>query len=231
MNAPAWKYPRHERLWELIKGDLSDDDLAHDRLHVLRVYAWAVRLAPEAGVEPDLAGAGALVHDLVAVPKESEDRPRASERSAREAGAVLEVAGYAPDEIEQVTDAVRTCSWSSGRAPSGALGRVLQDADRLDALGAVGIARTLLTAQGIQSRGARLELYHPGDPIARTGREPDDRRYALDHFFVKLLGLADGMHLPSAREEALRRKAVMEEFLAQLAREIAGNSGVSAEPV
>jgi uncharacterized protein len=133
---------------------------------------------------------------------------------------VLQDAGYDAGEIEQITDAVRTSSWSRGHAPSCPLGTVLQDADRLDAIGAIGIARTFATAQAMVSRGKDLALYDLADPLARRGRQPDDRINALDHFPVKLLRLAQGMHLPAARQRATRRHEIMVDFLNALAEEI-----------
>jgi uncharacterized protein len=213
------RFDRHGRLWELIRGDLPGNDLAHDERHVLRVYDTAITLANAENADPDLAGAAALLHDLVEVPKESAERSEASRRSAAAAIPVLERAGYDRDEIPTIAEAVHTCSWSSGLEPTSALGAVLQDADRLDAIGAVGIARTFLTAQAMKSRGAPLALYDTGDPLARE-REPDDRAFALDHFAVKLLRLAEGMHTAAARAEAERRQRVMHAFLEELGREL-----------
>ena len=58
------------------------------------------------------------------------------------------------------------------------------------------------------------------DPLAAMGRNPDDSSYALDHFPIKLLTLAAGMHLPAARAEAARRQKIMLAFLAELDREL-----------
>lgn len=68
-----------------------------------------------------------------------------------------------------------------------------------------------------------MRFYATNDLLA-IEREADDSRYALDHFFVKILGLAAGMHLPSARSEAARRQRRMELFLEELAEEIATTS-------
>lgn len=212
-------FPRHETLWELTSEQLATADLAHDRAHVLRVYRTALDLARASGADPDLAGAAALLHDLIEVPKESAARAEASERSAQASLPVLAQAGYATDEIAAIVDAVRTCSWSSGQEPTSTLGAALQDADRLDAIGAIGIARTFITAQSMKSRGASLELYDPDDPLARE-RTPDDRAFALDHFAVKLLELADGMHTEAARAEAAQRQQTMLAFLEELRREL-----------
>lgn len=211
---------RHAALWAQVAPRVGDADIAHDTAHVLRVYAWAVRLAPELGVDPDLAGATALVHDLEVIPKESPDRALGGERSAAAAVTLLEQAGYGSDEVQQVVEAVRTSSWSRGLAPTIPLGAVLQDADRLDAIGAIGVARTFATAQGMVDRGSPGRLWDPADPFARTGRALDDRRQALDHFARKLLKLAAGMHTPGARAEARLRQEAMEAYLAALAREL-----------
>jgi uncharacterized protein len=223
MTLPA--FPRHAALLPRVTARQSTQDLAHDMAHVMRVYAWALRLAPGAGEDPDLAGAAALVHDLANVPKESAQRAAASGMSADQAGELLRAAGYDDDDVTAITEAVRTCSWSRGDRPGSRLGEVLQDADRLDAMGAVGVARTLTTAQAMVTRGVPLRLYDPDDPVARTGRPVDDKVNALDHFFVKLLKLADGMHLPEARAEAARRHATMLAFLREVGREVGGDTG------
>lgn len=214
------RHSRHRELWNLIEADVPRGDLAHDRNHLGRVYSWSLRLVDEVDADPDLAGASALVHDLIDVPKESSERATAGERSATAAIPLLDRAGYEADEIDQIAEAVRTSSWSRGLEPTSALGRVLQDADRLDAIGAIGIARTLTTAQAMVGRGNSLQLYDRNDPLAARGRDADDRSYAIDHFPIKLLGLAAGMHLPAARAEAARRHQIMVAFLAEFDREV-----------
>ncbi|MBN1947883.1 MAG: HD domain-containing protein [Bradymonadales bacterium] len=213
---------RQRRLWEQVEPLLAKGDLAHDILHTERVFRWANRLSMEAGVNSDLAGAAALVHDLVQIPKEDPERSAAGERSADAAAGLLEQAGYRPEEIEEIVQAVRTSSWSSGMEPTSDLGRVLQDADRLDAIGAIGIARAFCTAQSMAHGGQDLGLYDPSDPRGKYGRGSDDRKNALDHFTVKLMGLAGGMHFPGARQEAERRHQTMTTFLEEMVREITG---------
>jgi uncharacterized protein len=220
MNGPSTEHPRHAPLWAMVCDQCSDADLAHDGYHVMRVYRWALRLSSEAAADPDIAGAAALVHDLVNIPKESVDRPLGSALSAAASQGILADAGYSATEIESVVEAVRTASWSRGLAPTTPEGTVLQDADRLDAIGAIGIARTFATAQSMRSRGQPGRFYDPADPLGRSGRPLDDRRQPVDHFRVKLLRLAEGMHLDAARAEATRRHAAMEAFLAALAREV-----------
>lgn len=216
----TWAHPRHAALWPLVAARLPPGELAHDAQHLRRVHRWALRLAPEAGADPDLAGAAALTHDLVFVPKDSAERRLGGERSAAAAPQVLGEAGYAAAEITQIADAVRTSSWSRGLAPTGPLGAVLQDADRLDALGALGLMRNLACAQHMAKPG-HGGFYHPDDPLARGGRALDDKAWATDHLFAKLLKLAAGMHTATARSEAQRRQAFLETWLAELAHELA----------
>ena len=219
-TSPSSEHKRHQRLWAAVQSNTSCEDLAHDHLHVLRVYNWAIQLAPEVGANPDLTGAAALVHDLVNIPKEHRDRPLGSERSAEASKGLLSEAGYHPDEISLIVEAVRTCSWSRGLAPTNAEGMALQDADRLDAIGAIGIARTFATAQAMSSRGQNGRFYDPEEPLPANGRPLNDRKQPVDHFYAKLLKLSATMHSKTAKREAALRHARMERFLQDLAEEI-----------
>lgn len=212
------RFPRHAALWELARPPLAGRDLAHDPDHALRVHSWAVRLAPEADADPDLAGAAALVHDLDATPKNDPARPLGGERSAALAAGPLAAAGYDARETAVIVAAVATSSWSRGLAPANAEGRALQEADRLDAIGAVGVARCFACHGAMAHEGARL--LDPDDPRG-AARALDDGRIALDHFFAKLLLIAPTLTLPSARREGRRRHAALELFVRELAREAA----------
>ena len=93
--------------------------------------------------------------------------------------------------------------------------KVLQDADRLDAIGAIGIARCFAT-----SADMKRPFYATDDPFCRT-RDPDDKQWGIDHFYKKLLRIADGLHTATARAMARDRAEFMRGYLAQLEREIA----------
>lgn len=218
----AFAAPRHAALWALVAPRTDTEDLAHDVDHVLRVYAWAVRIARDEGEDVDLCGAAALVHDLVNIPKESRDRPLGGELSAVAGREPLEGAGYAPAEVAACVEAVRTSSWSRGLAPTGAVGRVLQDADRLDALGAIGAARNFACAQAMATRGAPGRFYDPDDPFGESDRPLNDVRNAMDHWPRKLFRLRAGFHTPTAQREADRRHRFLEAFWEELRRELDG---------
>jgi uncharacterized protein len=200
-----------ESLLEEVRARAGDDP-GHDLGHLLRVAKWTIRLGE--GIDPREAAAAGLLHDIVNVPKDSPERPKASERCAAEARGILARHGFAPDAVERICEAIRDHSYSRGAVPSSPLGRALQDADRLEALGAIGVMRTV-------SCGTRMgsSYFHPEDPFAER-RAPDDRRWMIDHFFVKLLRLADTMTTDAGRREAERRTAFLRAFLRQLGEEL-----------
>jgi uncharacterized protein len=199
-------------LLELVRQRLGQDP-AHDVEHCLRVALWTLRLAAGT-VDERRAIAAALLHDIVNVEKSSSERARASELSAAEARRVLSELGFESDAIQEIAEAIRDHAFSAGRKPVSALGCALQDADRLEALGALGIFRTIST-------GARMgaQYFDPADPWADR-RELDDRAYTVDHFFVKLFGLAATMTTEAGRHEARRRTELFWQFLGALASEL-----------
>lgn len=209
--------PALEALERLVTHRLGDDP-AHDVHHALRVARWTLRLAADEGdaddVPPRLALAAALVHDVIQLPKDAPDRAQASARSAAFAREVLRELRFTPREVSLVADAVEDHSYSRGATPRSLLGRALQDADRLEALGAIGIGRTLTT-------GVRMgaQPFDPEDPWAER-RDLDDHAYTLDHLFTKLLRLPETMQTAAGRAEAARRVAIMERFLDALAHEL-----------
>jgi uncharacterized protein len=188
-------------------------DPSHDLGHALRVALWTVRLGGEA-VDAREAVAAALLHDAVSVPKNGAERARASERSAALARERLAALGFAPEAVRRIASAIRDHSFSRGAVPEGALGRALQDADRLEALGAIGLLRCVATGVHMGASG-----FHPEDPWARA-RPLDEAGYSVDHFFVKLLRLPATMQTEAGRAEAERRAAYLRAFLAQLGEEL-----------
>jgi uncharacterized protein len=190
-----------------------DDDPGHDLEHALRVTLWTLRLGGEQVVRRHAVAAG-LFHDLVNVPKDHADRARASELCAEAARPHLRAAGFAADEVELVAEAIVDHSFSRGAVPRSHLGRALQDADRLEALGVLGVFRTISTGTKM---GARY--FDARDPWAEA-RPLDDLRYSIDHFETKLLKLAPTLCTEEGRAEAERRAARMRTMLEWLGQEL-----------
>jgi len=191
-----------------------DTDPAHDLSHVERVVQNTRRLTRTEGGRALVTIPAAWLHDCVAVPKDSPLRARASSLAAAEALKFLPSAGYPNHLLEAVRHAIEAHSFSAAIPPRTLEARIVQDADRLEALGAIGISRCLLTGGSLGT-----PLYDTGDPFAEN-RTPDDRRFTLDHFYCKLLGLAATMQTAAGRAEAARRTEYMKTFLAQLREEI-----------
>lgn len=200
-------------LHEEAQRRMGDDDPAHDTSHALRVACWTIRLG-EGAIDERAAIAAALLHDVVNLPKSSPDRARASELSARAAREILAAHDFDAEQIERIAGAIRDHSYARGATPETLLGKALQDADRLEALGAIGVLRCAIT-------GARLGArpFHPEDPWAEH-RRLDERRFSVDHFFTKLLTLPETMQTPAGRREAERRAAFLRAFLEQLGNEL-----------
>jgi len=188
-------------------------DPGHDYAHALRVAYWGLRIGKDE-VDRRQIVAAALLHDIVNPPKNSQMRSQASRLSAQEARKRLPEYGFAPAEVDQIAEAIRDHSYSRGATPAHRLGRVLQDADRLEALGAVGIMRCVST--GVQMGGQLFDAFDPWGEI----RPLDDKSFAVDHFFTKLFKLTNTMQTEAGRAEAARRVRVMEDFLRALGDEI-----------
>lgn len=191
-------------------------DPAHDLAHIRRVVATAKHLSESEGANLEVVLPAAWLHDCVAIPKSSERRVHASRDAARKANAFLSDAGYPSEHLPAIRHAIEAHSYSAGIPPETMEAKVVQDADRLDALGAIGIARCFMV-------GALLgpPLYDPDDPFSED-RPPDDRAYILDHFYTKLLTLAGTLHTEAGRAEAERRIAFMRTYLDQLRGEVEG---------
>lgn len=204
-----------EKLFEnFILETLAEADAAHDIAHIKRVVANAKKLAQGEGANLTIVIPAAWLHDCVIVNKSSPNRSKASKMAADKAGEFLHQEGFPRAFIPPIQHAIEAHSFSAGITPETAEAKVVQDADRLDSIGAIGIARCLLTGT---SFGA--SLYDPNDPWAEN-RELDDKAYSVDHFPVKLFKLVDMMQTSAGKREAQKRTEFMQAYLAQLGSEI-----------
>ena len=135
--------------------------------------------------------------------------------SAEMAENILQNYGYPQNIIDSISYCIRVHSYSKQLVPASLEGRILQDADSLDALGAIDIARTF-SGSGSEKRA----FYRADDPFCRSSREPDDSQWTLDHFQAKLLKLKDLMHTKTAKKIAQQRTRFMLLFIRQLQKEI-----------
>lgn len=198
-----------------VKRVLEGRDPAHDFQHIKRVYKNTEVIGLQEGADMDILLPAALLHDLVVYPKGSAKTSKSADDSADMAENLLHRYGYSRNKIEKICYCIRTHSYSKRLIPSTLEGKILQDADRLDALGAIGIARTF-SVGGSENR----TFYHPDDPFWRSGRELNDKEWTLDHFQTKLLKLKKSMYTKTASEMASKRANFMELFILQLQEEL-----------
>jgi uncharacterized protein len=198
-----------------VKRLLEGRDPAHDFYHIKRVYKNAKIIGRHERPNMDILLPAVLLHDLVMHPKGSAKSSKSADESADLAEEILQSYGYPQDEITQICYCIKMHSYSKKFVPASIEGKILQDADRLDALGAIGIARTF-SVGGSENR----KLYNANDPFYRTVREVDDIQWTLDHFQTKLLKLEYSMHTKMGKKMAQERTSFMLLFIRQLQKEI-----------
>jgi len=193
---------------------LGSADRAHDIDHIERVVATARQLGKREGADLAILEPAAWLHDCVSVAKDHPQRKQASLLAADRAVVFLQEINYPQQYHRAIHHAIVAHSFSANISPETLEAKILQDADRMDALGAIGIARCILV-------GGKLnrQLYSSIDPLC-VDREPNDDVYTLDHFFTKLLTLGESMNTQAATAEAARRSVYMRDFLAQLQSEL-----------
>ncbi len=153
-----------------------ENDSAHDFEHIKRVYNNAKKLAIKEKANTKLVLSAVLLHDIVSYPKSDSRSKTSSVKSSQDAKKILKNYPFTNDEIKIITDAIKDHSFSRKKTPKTLVGKILQDADRLDAIGAVGIARVFAVG-GAEHR----PFYNTEDPFC-SKREPNDKKWTLDHF-------------------------------------------------
>lgn len=183
-------------------------DGAHDIAHITRVWSNACAISAVESADQESLLAATLLHDCVSVEKNSPDRTKASTLAAQAARGYLKKLDWTEHKISKTCHAIQAHSFSANITPETQEARILQDADRLDAIGLIGIARCFYVAGRMGSA-----LYDPTDPHANN-RPLNDNAYALDHFETKLLTLADGFQTKEGQRLAQMRHTELLTFRA-----------------
>ncbi len=199
---------------EFAHDQCAEHDPAHDTLHVSRVVSNARAIASREHADPFIVEAAAWLHDIVQLPKGSGPAGESARQSAHEASIFLTGLGLDREDVAAIAHAIETHSFSGGLKPDTIEAAVVQDADRLDALGAIGLARLWVVAGTLGS-----DLYHGSDPAA-TARDLDDRRYGLDHIAAKLIKLPGLMNTATGKAMAKERASFVSSFQETFLREL-----------
>ena len=207
-----------ENTIKYVKQIFADDCSGHDYHHTMRVYRLAMQIAEQENADMLIVQLAALLHDVddVKLSPETHDTKKNAVRFMKNSGVDDKVIASVCKIIDEVsfvgTDSV---------VPSTLEGKCVQDADRLDAIGAIGIARTF--AYG-GSKGRRI---HDPDikPMTNMNKADYNQNHnstSINHFYEKLLLLKDMMNTGTAKKMAMHRQAVMEDFLEEFMAEWEG---------
>jgi uncharacterized protein len=202
-----------ETLKQEIQLKMSNES-AHDFDHIMRVYKNAQKICKKEKADEKLVLSAVLLHDVVSYPKSDKRSKFSSIKSSEASKQILKNYNFTEDEIQIISDAIKDHSFSQNKTPKTIEGKILQDADRLDAIGAIGIARVFAVA-GSEKR----PFYSINDPFCKK-RSPEDHKWALDHFYKKLMLLESLMNTKSAKIEAKKRTRVLKYFLSELKKEL-----------
>ncbi|CAM3172277.1 HD domain-containing protein [Vibrio rarus] len=189
-------------------------DVAHDLSHVTRVVAMAKSLAKQEKGNLWVVLPAAYLHDCFTFAKNHPQRQLSSQLAADKAVQFLASIRYPSYTFSDVHHAICAHSYSADITPTTIEAKIVQDADRIDSLGAIGIARCIQVSSGFNG-----ELYSAEDPFAEQ-RSLDDKAFTVDHFFAKLFKLPELMHTKSGKKEAHKRALFMRQYLNQLRQEI-----------
>ena len=153
-----------KNLKKISKIKLAKNDPAHDFEHIMRVYRNAEKICKTENGNKKLILSAVLLHDIVKIKNQKDSAIKSAKLSEK----ILKENNFFDDEIKIISDAIKEHSFSKGKIPSSIEGKILQDADRLDAIGAIGIARAF--AYG-GSKGS--PLYNPDLPPTRHSSKED----------------------------------------------------------
>jgi uncharacterized protein len=209
---------------EQARGWYPADDPVHGFDHVLRVYFMAERLAQAEGADVELVRAAALLHDAndFLAAEEEDPTPRHSHQhaAAEFAAQTLRLEGWSDERISAVQHCIRSHRFRDNSEPPRTLeAQVLFDADKLDAIGAIGVARAVAYA----AQAGQPAYALPSEQFLRSGKtEAGEPHSAFHEYCFKLIKLKERLFTPAARHIAEGRHQQMAAFFEQLAQE-AGN--------
>lgn len=194
------------------------DDKAHDVAHLRRVWLTAQRIMKGMNVDELVVLTGCYFHDIVNLPKNHPERHLASAKAAVETRRILQEVfpDFPAEKRDAVAHVVHAHSFSASVQAETLEAKIVQDADRLESLGAIGLARVFYVS-GALGRS----LFDSADPLGRE-RPLDDTMWALDHFQKKLLKLPETMQTAEGRRLAEHNADFLITYMAKLCAELKG---------
>jgi len=200
----------------------QDADPIHDFEHVKRVYQMAEKLAESVGADLEIVRAAALLHDVEGSAPGAETRASHHHQSAEFASEILSREGWPASRIAAVQHCIRAHRFrSDGEAPETLEAQVLFDADKLDVLGAIGVARVI----GYAAINRQPVYAEPSRQFLESGqKEPGEPHSAYHEYVYKLRKIKDRLYTQKAREFARARDHYLSQFFQRLEEELSGRS-------
>lgn len=214
-------------VWEGIFTDYltescaEHDDASHDIDHFRRVAHTARRIAAleKETADPLVILAAAYFHDIVSLPKNHPDNNKSSFLAALKAKDILRQLGFPEEKLDAVGHAIETHSFSANKQPETIEAKIVQDSDRMEALGALGVMRTFYVSGRLNR-----DPYNSEDPFAKN-RPLDDKQFGLDHFYCKLFKLPELLQTEGGRQLAMKRTDTLQLFVNELAQNLRTGEG------
>ncbi|WP_174507996.1 phosphohydrolase [Klebsiella oxytoca] len=208
-----------QRFENWLTGHHSQGDSAHDISHFRRVWGTAQRLAEARQVDPLVILTACYFHDIISLAKNHPERSRSSVMAAEKTLEILQTSfpDFPKERYAAVYHAIEAHSFSAAIPTRSEEAKIVQDADRLEALGAIGLARVFAVSGALNNI-----LFDADDPFADR-RELNDKKYALDHFQCKLLRLPETMQTEKGKEMARHNARFLVQFMAKLSAELQGD--------
>ena len=194
------------KIKDFSKKYLDRNDPMHDFNHALRVYKLSMLIGRDEGADLDVLAAASFLHDIGMW----KDRKNHEEVSIELSDKILE--DIKKEKRNKIIDSIRSHRFSKNRKPKLLEAKIIQDADRLDALGAIGITRAL-----VHSGYFKKPLYKPNKKISKI--YDGESETVIDHFYEKLLNIKENLNTEMARKIAEERHKFMEEFLERFFKE------------
>ena len=203
------------QLIEIAKKKIGAEDISHDFSHAERVLESVELIAKHETADLEILIPAAIFHDIIIYPKNDPRSKNAQDESAVFARKILnEIEDYPKEKISKVEYAIKTCSYSKNIKHKTIEAKILQDADSLEACGAISIMRTFASTGQM-----KRVFYNDKDPFCEN-RKPDAKKYAIDLFYNRLLLVKNRMYTKTARKIAERRTEFLQLFIEELKIEL-----------
>lgn len=205
------------KITDFLKKEMKkNQDSSHDLAHLKRVAEHSKHIHQFEGGNLEVILIASYFHDIVSLPKDSLIRHHSSTFAAQKTIKILRqhFSEVSVSLYGHIADVIRSHSYSASLKPLTIEAKIVQDADRLDALGAIGLARVFYIAGMLGQK-----IYDEDDPFS-TNRELNDKKFALDHFYTKLMKLPDTINTAEGKRMAQKRVDYLKDYIMNLRQEL-----------